>query len=146
MSTARSLKSIFAMIVAVSLTTAWAESSAYATSSAKDTKSTTKRTKSAKSTRNTKRAESTESAESAARKPLILDSQNGISDGQSGTVLQTAPFSHQPIVGAQSIAAPAELAPNSSTPYIVAPYIELPTGGGTSQPPRPQPRPVQRSQ
>ncbi|OAJ61528.1 hypothetical protein A6V36_24475 [Paraburkholderia ginsengiterrae] len=87
-------------------------------------------------------------ASASERKPLILDSQSGISDGQSGTVLQTAPLSRQPIVGAQPIAAPAELAPNSSMPYIVAPYIQLPVGGGTSPQPQPQlqPRPVPRSQ
>lgn len=80
-------------------------------------------------------------ASTSARKPMILDSQNGINDGQSGTVLQTAPLSHQPIVEAQPIATPAELAPNSSIPIVVAPYIQLPTGGGTP-PPRPQPLPL----
>jgi hypothetical protein len=85
-------------------------------------------------------------ASTSDRKPLILDSQSGINDGQSGTVLQTAPLSRQPIVGAQPIAAPAELAPNSSVPLIVAPYIQLPVGGGTPPPPQPQPRPVPRSQ
>lgn len=83
-------------------------------------------------------------ASSDARKPVILDSQNGISDGQSGTVLQTAPLSKQPIVGAQQIAAPTELAPNSSMPYVVAPYIQLPAGGGAM--PQPQPRPAPRPQ
>lgn len=77
------------------------------------------------------------------RKPVILDSQNGISDGQSGTVLQTAPLSRQPIVGAQPIATPTELAPNSSIPFVVAPYVPVPVGGGT---PYPQPRPVPRGQ
>ncbi|WP_408467516.1 hypothetical protein [Paraburkholderia fungorum] len=78
---------------------------------------------------------------------MILDSQSGISDGQSGTVLQTALFSRQPIVGAQPIAAPTELAPNSSIPFVVAPYIPVPVGGGTPSPqPRPQPRPVPRGQ
>ncbi|HEX7909076.1 MAG TPA: hypothetical protein VF534_13455 [Paraburkholderia sp.] len=87
-------------------------------------------------------------ASSSERKPLILDSEGGINDGQSGTVLQTAPLSRQPIVGAQPVAAPAELAPNSSMPYIVAPYIQLPVGGGTPPQPQPQtqPRPVPRSQ
>lgn len=80
------------------------------------------------------------------RKPLILDSQSGISDGQSGTVLQTAPLSRQPIVEAQPIAAPAELAPNASVPFIVAPYIQLPAGGGTPPQPQPQPRPAPRPQ
>ena len=117
----RSLKFILAVAAAVSLTTIFTAPVVYAASSTSTSTSTT-------------------------RKPLILDSQNGISDGQSGTVLQTAPLSHQPIVGAQPIAAPTELAPNSSMPYVVAPYIQLPTGGNTPQPPQPQPRPVQRSQ
>jgi hypothetical protein len=82
-----------------------------------------------------------------ARKPEILDSQRGISDGQSGTVLQTAPLSRQPIVTAQPIASPAELAPNSSIPVVVAPYIPVPVGGGAPYPqPQPQPRPVPRAQ
>ncbi|ASV99919.1 hypothetical protein [Paraburkholderia aromaticivorans] len=90
---------------------------------------------------------SASAASTGARKPVILDSQNGISDGQSGTVLQTAPLSRQPIVEAQPITAPAELAPNSSIPFVVAPYIQLPVGpaGGTT-PPRPQPHPVPRAQ
>ncbi|WP_144142548.1 hypothetical protein [Paraburkholderia sp. BCC1884] len=113
MNLVRSFRTILSAAVAVSLTTGFAASSAFA-------------------------------ASSDARKPLILDSQNGISDGQSGTVLQTAPLSKQPIVGAQPIAAPTELAPNSSTPYIVAPYIQLPSGGGAM--PQPQPRPAPRPQ
>lgn len=91
---------------------------------------------------------STAFAESGGQ-PLILDTQHGISDGQGGTVLQTAPLSHERIVQAQPIASPTELAPNSSTPLIVAPYIQLPAGGGnsgsggTSVPhPKPQPRSV----
>jgi hypothetical protein len=31
--------------------------------------------------------------------------------------------------------------PDSSTPIIVAPYIQLPVGGGSRPPPRPVPRP-----
>ncbi|CAB3771716.1 hypothetical protein LMG29542_06693 [Paraburkholderia humisilvae] len=83
--------------------------------------------------------------------PLILDSQHGISDGQSGTVLQNAPLSQQPIVQATPAAQPEQLAPynNSSTPIYVAPYINLPTnagkpphsGGPRPQPPRPAPQP-----
>jgi hypothetical protein len=84
---------------------------------------------------------------SSAGQPLILDTQHGISDGHSGTVLQTAPLSHQRIVEAQPIASPTELTPNSSTPIIVEPYVQLPAGGGTPPPhPRPQPRPVPPSQ
>lgn len=82
-------------------------------------------------------------ASSNTGKPLILDTQSGISDGQSGTVLQTAPLSRARIVEAQPMAAPTELAPNSSIPIIVAPYIQLPGGGGVPQPqPQLQPRPA----
>lgn len=63
--------------------------------------------------------------------PLILDTQRGISDGQSGTVLQTAPLVKAPIVEAQPIAEPAQLAPsNQSIPLYVAPYISV---GGPQQ-------------
>jgi hypothetical protein len=81
--------------------------------------------------------------------PLILDTQHGISDGQSGFVLQNAPLSQQPIVQAAPAAEPEQLAPyNSSPPIYVAPYINLPTNGGTPphsggqrpQPPRPTPQ------
>ncbi|RKE36877.1 hypothetical protein B0G76_3091 [Paraburkholderia sp. BL23I1N1] len=113
----RLLKSVLTMVVAASLTAVFAVPATFAASS------------------------------SNARKPVILDSQNGISDGQSGTVLQTAPLSRQPIVGAQSIATPPELAPNSSIPIVVAPYVPVPIGGGTPSPqPKPQPRPVPRTQ
>jgi hypothetical protein len=77
-------------------------------------------------------------ASSGAGQPLILDTQQGISDGHSGTVLQTAPLSHQRIVEAQPIASPTGSTQNSSTPIIVAPYIELPGGGGA---PTPHPKP-----
>jgi hypothetical protein len=81
------------------------------------------------------------------RRPVILDSQGGIYDGQGGTMLQTGPLSREPIVGAQPIAAPAELAPpDSSTPMVVAPYIQLPVGGGSMPRPQPQPRPILRPQ
>lgn len=63
--------------------------------------------------------------------PLILDTQRGISDGQSGTVLQTAPLVKAPIVEAQPIAEPAQLVPsNQSIPLYVAPYISV---GGPQQ-------------
>ena len=84
-------------------------------------------------------------ASSSGGQPLILDTQQGISDGHSGTVLQTAPLSHERIVKAKPIATPTELTPNSSVPIIVAPYIQLPAGGGTSTS-RPLPRPAQSSQ
>lgn len=90
-------------------------------------------------------ASSAYAASDSTRKPVILDSQGGIYDGQGGTMLQTGPLSRQPIVGAQPIAAPAELAPpDSSTPMVVAPYIQVPVGGGST--PRPQPRPLPRTQ
>ncbi len=81
------------------------------------------------------------------RQPLILDTQGGISDGQGGIALQTAPLSRSRIVEAQPIAAPEELTPNGAPPYIVAPYIQLP--GATPAPyptPAPLPRRVPHSQ
>lgn len=63
--------------------------------------------------------------------PLVLDTQSGISDGHSGTVLQTAPLSHERIVQAKQMATPTELTPNSSVPIVVAPYVQLPAGGGS---------------
>ena len=80
-------------------------------------------------------------ASSTNRPPLILDTQGGISDGQGGIVLQTAPLSHSRIVEAQPIATPEELPSSGAPPYIVAPYIQVP-GATTSYPsPTPQPRP-----
>lgn len=82
------------------------------------------------------------SASALAGQPLVLDTQRGISDGQSGLVLQNAPLSHEPMVQAVQ---PAGIAPDSSQPYIVAPYVEVPGGGGgrPNPPPRP-PRPPHR--
>nr|WP_245747086.1 hypothetical protein [Paraburkholderia lycopersici] len=74
------------------------------------------------------------SASAHAGQPLVLDTQRGISDGQSGLVLQNAPLSHEPMVHA---AQPAGLAPDSSQPYIVAPYVEVPGSSGRPNPPRP---------
>jgi hypothetical protein len=82
---------------------------------------------------------SADAASDSSRRPVILDSQGGIYDGQGGTMLQTGPLSREPIVGAQPIAAPAELAsPESSPPMVVAPYIQVPVDGGSA--PRPLPR------
>jgi hypothetical protein len=115
MPSVRPIKSLLAVAAAASLTTVFVASTTYAASD------------------NT-------------RRPVILDSQGGIYDGQGGTMLQTGPLSREPIVGARPIAAPAELAPpESSTPMVVAPYIQVPVGGG-STPPRPQPRPMPRTQ
>ncbi|CAB3796184.1 hypothetical protein LMG28688_04255 [Paraburkholderia caffeinitolerans] len=77
----------------------------------------------------------------AGGKPLILDTQHGISDGQSGTVLQNAPLSSQPMVQTQSLPTlNGTGADNSQVPIIVSPYVEVPGGGG--RPPRPMPRPT----
>lgn len=85
-------------------------------------------------------------ASDSPRPSVILDSQGGIYDGQGGSMLQTGPLSRQPIVGAQPIAAPVELAPtDSSPPMVVAPYIQLPAGGSAPRP-QPQPRPIPRTQ
>jgi hypothetical protein len=72
----------------------------------------------------------------AAGKPLILDTETGINDGQSGTVLQTAPLSHQPMVQMQQLPTLEGTGANGSQPIIVAPYVEVPGGGG--RPPRPR--------
>jgi hypothetical protein len=85
------------------------------------------------------------SASALAGQPLILDTQRGISDGQSGLVLQNAPLSHEPMV--QAAHPPGEGA-DSSQPYIVAPYVEVQGGGGgrpnpSPKPPRPPHRPSQ---
>jgi hypothetical protein len=88
-------------------------------------------------------------ASSNGGQPLILDTQSGISDGHSGTVLQTAPLSHERIVQAKQMATPTELTPNSSTPIIVEPYVQMPGGsnGSTSTShTRPQPRNTQSTQ
>ncbi len=77
----------------------------------------------------------------AGGKPLILDTQQGISDGQSGMVLQNAPLSAQPMVQAPSLPTlNGTGADGSQVPIIVAPYVEVPGGGG--RPPRPMPRPT----
>jgi hypothetical protein len=86
-------------------------------------------------------ASTTFAASSTSRQPLILDTQGGISDGQSGTVLQTAPLSRSRIVEAQPIATPEELTPSGAPPYIVAPYIQMP-GASTSPYPTPYPTPT----
>jgi hypothetical protein len=75
--------------------------------------------------------------------PIVLDTQKGISDGQKGIVLQNAPLSHEPIVTARQPAGATTDSSQSSQPYIVAPYIEVPGGGSRPNPPRPPyPRPT----
>jgi hypothetical protein len=77
-----------------------------------------------------------------ARQPLVLDTQTGIHDGKSGIVLQNAPLSRAPIAAPAQMASPAELAPNSTVPLIVAPYVQVPAWNSTQPAPRPpiQPR------
>jgi hypothetical protein len=81
------------------------------------------------------------SASALAGQPLVLDTQRGISDGQPGIVLQNAPLSHEPMVEA---AHPAGMGPDSSQPIVVAPYVEVPGGGGRPNPPPRPPRPPHR--
>lgn len=61
------------------------------------------------------------------RPPVVLDTQTGIHDGRSGTVLQTAPLNRAPIVEPAQIRQPAELQQNGQVPVVVAPYIRVPT-------------------
>ncbi len=69
-------------------------------------------------------------------RPLVLDTQGGISDGKrGGTELQTAPLSSRGAAGSR----PATTPDASQYPLVVAPYIEVPGGG--SRPPYPPPRP-----
>lgn len=65
--------------------------------------------------------------------PLVLDSQTGVHGGQSGVVLQSAPFSREPMVPAQQLPAPQQLNPASGEPpIVVAPYIALPGPNGVA--------------
>lgn len=67
--------------------------------------------------------------------PVVLDTQTGIHDGQSGLVLQNAPLSREPMVPMQQLAAPAQPDPaaaNGQPPIVVAPYIALPGPGGAA--------------
>jgi hypothetical protein len=78
------------------------------------------------------------------RKPVILDTQTGIHDGQSGVVLQSAPLGRTPIVSATDVAAPGELAPQTQPAIVVSPYIALPAGASAPLTElRPRPAPVQ---
>lgn len=67
------------------------------------------------------------------RPPVVLDTQTGIHDGRSGTVLQTAPLNPAPIVEPAQIRQPAELQQNSQVPVVVAPYIRVPATPGYRQ-------------
>ncbi|MBB2999982.1 MULTISPECIES: hypothetical protein [Paraburkholderia] len=75
------------------------------------------------------------SAGAQAGQPLILDTQHGISDGQKGIVLQNAPLGQSQMVPMQQLPSPDA---NNQQPIIVAPYVEVPGGGG-GRPPRPRP-------
>jgi hypothetical protein len=66
------------------------------------------------------------------RQPVILDTQEGIRDGQSGVVLQNAPLLSEPMVPAESTAAVGEFATPAQPPIIVSPYIAVP--GAPSMP------------
>jgi hypothetical protein len=84
------------------------------------------------------------SAPPSSSRPLILDTQRGISDGGTGgTELQTAPLLLRRAEGGQPIATPEGPQANGSTPYpyIVAPYIQVP-GGAPTPIPQPRPRPT----
>jgi len=77
-------------------------------------------------------------------RPLVLDTQRGISDGRSGNALQTGPLSHSRAGEMHPGAAPDDMAANGSPqyPYIVAPYIQVPVPAPTPLPPlRPRPTP-----
>ncbi|WDD94693.1 hypothetical protein Bsp3421_004828 [Burkholderia sp. FERM BP-3421] len=74
------------------------------------------------------------------RPPLVLDTQAGIHDGKSGIVLQNAPLSRAPIATPAQMTAPAELAPNSVMPVIVAPYVQVPAWNGAQPQPQLPPR------
>jgi hypothetical protein len=65
--------------------------------------------------------------------PLVLDTQTGIHDGQSGIVLQNAPLSRAPMVPAQQLPTLQQLDSTSGQPPIVVePYIALPGAGGAA--------------
>ncbi|WP_374192410.1 hypothetical protein [Trinickia acidisoli] len=69
--------------------------------------------------------------------PLVLDTQTGIHDGQSGFVLQNAPLSRAAIVPAQQLPTPDQSndATSGQPPIIVAPYVAVPGAKGTAQAP-----------
>jgi hypothetical protein len=67
--------------------------------------------------------------------PLVLDTQTGIHDGQSGIVLQNAPLSRAPMVPAQQLPTLQQLDSTSGQPpIVVAPYIALPGAGDGAAP------------
>ncbi len=65
--------------------------------------------------------------------PLVLDTQTGIHDGQSGIVLQNAPLSSAPMVPARQLPTLQQLdSASGQPPIVVSPYIALPGAGGTA--------------
>ena len=65
--------------------------------------------------------------------PLVLDTQTGIHDGQSGLVLQNAPLSRAPMVPAQQLPTLQQSgATDAQSPIIVAPYVALPGANGAA--------------
>lgn len=74
------------------------------------------------------------------RPSMILDTLGGVNNGRSGTVLLSSPPAPQPIVAAPPIQAPVELPQESPPPFVVAPYIQLPAGGGMPRRPMPLPQ------
>lgn len=72
-------------------------------------------------------------------RPLVLDTQSGISDGKrGGTELQTAPLSPRGAPGSQPAMAPEA----AQYPLVIAPYIEVPGNGPRPPYPSPRPRPT----
>ncbi|KVE33524.1 hypothetical protein WS68_12145 [Burkholderia sp. TSV86] len=72
--------------------------------------------------------------------PLILDTQSGIHDGQSGVVLRNAPLSSAPIVESARPASIMALPPAVTTPMVIIPYIEVPGAPAPYTAPVLQPR------
>jgi hypothetical protein len=79
----------------------------------------------------------------ADRKPVVVDTQTGIQDGQSGVVLQSRRLARAPVVSGTRVAvAPGEAAQQPA--IIVSPYIVLPAGASAPLPElRPHAAPVQ---
>jgi hypothetical protein len=60
------------------------------------------------------------------REPVVLSTQTGIDDGQSGVVWQNAPLVREPMVPAAPTATLTQLAPQGQPPIIVAPSLGAP--------------------
>ncbi|CAG2142452.1 hypothetical protein LMG31506_02679 [Cupriavidus yeoncheonensis] len=71
-------------------------------------------------------------------RPMVLDTQGGISDGKrGGAELRTTPQAQRG-AGSQPAMAPEA----AQYPLVVAPYIEVPGGGPRPPYPSPRPRPT----